>query len=89
MMTNKSSVDRTAGHRTAEKHFKEMVYEHASLNALLLKYGHQSNFWQRLELEMSHKDLEIDHYLVMLKRCPFKSHMERSKRTGKLIRVYD
>ena len=67
----------------------DIIYEHADLCALLTKYGHQSNFWQRLELEMSHKDLEIDHYLGMLKHCPFKSHMERSKRTGKLIRIYD
>ena len=88
-MKYSTSLDRATGHRTVEKSFKEMVYEGASLYSLLLKYGHQSNFWQRLDLEMCHKNLEIDHYLGILRHSVFKSHMERSEHTGKLFRVFE
>lgn len=88
MMYNKTSADRTTGHCTVAN-FITMVEEHNSLNSLLVKYGHQKYFWTKLDIIMCKKGLEVDHYTGSFKPCLFPSHMERSKRTGKLIRVFD
>lgn len=87
-MYNKSSADRTTGHRTVENFFT-MVEEHESLNKLIMKYGHQKYFWTKLDIIMCKKGLEVDHCTGCFKPCLFPSHMERNKRTGKLIRVFD
>lgn len=87
-MYSKTSADRTTGHRTVEN-FITMVAEHKSLNELIMKYGHQKYFWTMLDIIMCKKGLEIDHCTGYFKPCLFPSHMERSRNTGKLIRVFD
>lgn len=88
MMYNKTSADRATGHCTVAN-IITMVKEHGSLNSLIVKYGHQKYFWTKLDIIMCKKGLEIDHYTESFKPCLFPSHMERSKNTGKLIRVFD
>ena len=87
MMYNKTSADRTTGHCTVANIFT-MVEENKSLSDLIVKYGHQKYFWTKLDIIMCKKGLEIDHCAGYFKACPFPSHMERSKNTGKLIRIF-
>lgn len=88
MMYNNTSADRATGHCTVAN-FITMVEERKSLNSLIVKYGHQKYFWTKLDIIMCKKGLEIDHCTGSFKSCLFPSHMERSKNTGKLIRVFD
>ena len=88
MMYTNTSADRNAGHRTADN-FITMAAEHKSLNSLIVKYGHQKNFWTKLDIVLCKKGLELDHCTGYFKPCLFPSHMERSRNTGKLIRVFD
>lgn len=87
-MYNNTSADRATGHRTVAN-FITMVEARKSLNSLIVKYGHQKYFWTKLDIIMCKKGLEIDHCTGSFKACLFPSHMERSKRTNKLIRVFD
>lgn len=87
-MYNNTSADRATGHCTAAN-FITMVEARKSLNSLIVKYGHQKYFWTKLDIIMCKKGLEIDHCTGSFKSCLFPSHMERSKRTNKLIRVFD
>ena len=87
-MYNNTSADRATGHCTVAN-FITMVEARKSLNALIVKYGHQKYFWTKLDIIMCKKGLEIDHCTGSFKSCLFPSHMERSRNTGKLIRVFD
>lgn len=87
-MYNNTFADRATGHCTVAN-FITMVEEHNSLNSLIVKYGHQKYFWTKMDIIMCKKGLEIDHCTGSFKSCLFPSHMERSTRTGKLIRVFD
>lgn len=88
MMYYNTSADRSTGHRTVET-FVDLVAENKSFHAVAYRYGHQKYFWTRLAIIMCKKGLEVDHYTDCFRPCLFPSHMERSKNTGKLVRVFD
>ena len=71
------------------KTFGDYVVEHGSLSSLLIQYGHQKSFWQRLDYFLVQKGLEIDHYSGYFKKCPYKMSWVKSENTGKHYIQYD